>query len=81
MNAKASVSVGVLFCAGVMLLSASGCARWINGNAGEKGMQPGRGQQGVEVEVPLEYGQHKATEDMPSLSQSRRQFEGRTDSE
>lgn len=72
MNAKASVSVGVLFCAGVMLLSASGCARWINGNAGEKGRQPGRGQQGVEVEVPLEYGQHKATEDMPSLSQSRR---------
>ena len=35
-------------------------------------MQSGRGQQGVEVEVPLEYGQHKATEDMPSLSQSQR---------
>src|SRR5687768_2863127 len=72
MNVKASVPIGVLFCVGVILLSASGCARWINGNAGEKGMQLGRGQQGEEVEVPLEYGQHKVTEDMPSLSQSRR---------
>lgn len=72
MNAKASPSVGILFCVGVVLLLESGCARWINGNAGEKGMQSGPGQHGVEVEVPLEHGQRRAAEDMPSLSQFQR---------
>ena len=72
MNAKASASAGILLCVGVVLLVESGCARWIGGNAGEKGMQSGRGQQGVEMEIPLEHRQRTAAEDMPSLSQFQR---------
>jgi peptidoglycan-associated lipoprotein len=69
MNAKVSASVGILLCAGVVLLMGSGCARWINGNAGEKGMHSGGGQQGVEAIVPLEHRQRRAAEDIPSLAQ------------
>ncbi len=72
MNAKASASVGILICVGVVLFLESGCARWINGNAGEKGMQSGRGHQGVDLDVPLEHRQRKAAEDMPALSQFQR---------
>lgn len=68
MNAKASARAGILCCVGLMLLLESGCARWIDGNAVEKGMQSGRGQHGMKVEVPLEHGQRKAAEEMPSLS-------------
>ena len=72
MNAKTSATIGILFCVGVVLLLESGCARWINGNAGEKGMQSGREQQGVDIEVPLEHRQRRAAEDMPALSQFQR---------
>jgi peptidoglycan-associated lipoprotein len=72
MNAKLSVSAGILLGAGVVLVLGSGCARWINGNAGEKGMQPGYGQHRMEVEVPLEHRQRRAGENIPPLSQFQR---------
>ena len=72
MNANLRASAGILFCIGVILCLESGCARWVNGNAGEKGTQSGRGQQGVDLDVSLEQRQRKAAEDMPSLSQFQR---------
>lgn len=72
MNANLRASAGILFCIGVILFLESGCARWVNGNAGEKGTQSGRGQQGVDLDVSLEQRQRKAAEDMPSLSQFQR---------
>jgi peptidoglycan-associated lipoprotein len=83
MNAKLSASAGILLSVGVLLFFESGCARWINGNAGEKGMQSGRGQHSVEIEVPLEHGQRRTAADMPSLSQFQRSdpFSGNRSSE
>ena len=72
MNANMSVSAGILLGAGVVLILGSGCARWINGNAGEKGMQPGYGQHRMEVEMPLEHRQRRAEGNIPSLSQFQR---------
>jgi len=72
MNAKVSDSAGILFCVGVLLLAGSGCTRWIAGNAGEKGVQLGHGQPGMEVAVPLEHRQRRAAGDMPALSQFQR---------
>jgi peptidoglycan-associated lipoprotein len=72
MNAKVSRSIGIVFCVGVVLLTESGCTRWINGNAGEKGMQSGHGPSGIEVVVPLEHGQRRAAGDIPALSQFQR---------
>lgn len=59
----------MLFMLSVTLLLDSGCARWIHGNAGEKGMQPGHGEQGVAGQGPSRHRQGGAAEDMPSLSQ------------
>lgn len=72
MNTNVRASGGILFCVAVALCLESGCARWVNGNAGEKGAQSGRGQQGVELDVSLEQRQRKSTEDIPSLSQFQR---------
>jgi peptidoglycan-associated lipoprotein len=66
------VWTGILFCVGVVLLLESGCARWIDGNAGEKDMQSGQRSRGIEVVVPLEHGQRKAAQDVPSLSEFHR---------
>lgn len=70
MNAKVSASAAMLVF--VVVLLGSGCARWINGNAGEKGMESGHRQQGVEVDVPLEHRQRRAAEDIPALSKYQR---------
>lgn len=72
MNAKESASAGILLGVGVVLVLGSGCGRWVNGNAGEKGMQPGYGQHRMEVEVPLEHRQRRAGEGIPPLSQFQR---------
>ena len=72
MNAKARGSVGILVFVGVVLLMGAGCTHWISGNAGEKGMQSGHGQSGMEVIVPLEHRQRRAPGDIPDLSQFQR---------
>jgi len=72
MNAKVSDSAGILFCVGVVLFAGPGCTRWINGNAGEKGMQSGHGPSGMELVVPLEHRQRRAAGDIPDLSQFQR---------
>ena len=72
MNAKVSGSVGIVVCVGVVLIAGSGCTRWINGDAGEKGMQSSHGQSGMEVVVPLEHRQRRAAGDIPALSQFQR---------
>ena len=72
MNAKVSGSVGLVLWIGAVLLTESGCIRWINGNAGEKGLQSGHGQSGMEVVVPLERGQRRAIGDIPDLSHFQR---------
>jgi peptidoglycan-associated lipoprotein len=72
MNVKVSGAAGILICAGVVLLTESGCTRWINGDAGEKGMQSGHGQPGMEVVVPLEQRQRRTAGDIPALSQFQR---------
>ena len=72
MHAKVSESVGLVFCVGVVLLTGSGCTRWINGSAGEKGMESAHGQSGMEVMIPLEHRQRRPAGDIPDLSQFQR---------
>lgn len=72
MNAKVSGAAGIFICVGVALLMESGCTRWVNGSAGEKGMQSRHGQPGMEVVVPLEQRQRRAAGDIPALSQFQR---------
>lgn len=66
------VKTGMLVVAGMGLLLGSGCARSIHGDAGEKGMHAGHGPYGVEMNVPLQYGQRKGGQEIPSLSEFQR---------
>lgn len=72
MNANVRGTIGLVLCAGVVLLTGSGCTRWINGSTGEKGMESVHGQSGREVMIPLEHRQRRPARDIPDLSQFQR---------
>ena len=69
MHAKATTFT--LLLVGALVLE-SGCARWTNGNAGEKDMQPGLGRGGVSGGLSSGRGQAGGADDIPALSQLRR---------
>jgi peptidoglycan-associated lipoprotein len=69
MKANVSVSAGILLFASVVLLLESSCARWINGNTGEKGMQSGHGRPDAAGKMSSGDRPQSAAEDIPSLSQ------------